>query len=50
MIFPEHLGLADIQKGIRAGKYFQGNLLISRENYLEANVSVRDQENFVSLF
>ncbi|XP_005105731.1 exosome complex exonuclease RRP44 [Aplysia californica] len=46
-LFPEHLGLAEIQKGIRSGKYLQGTLLISRENYLEANVSVRDQENMV---
>ncbi|BFZ19682.1 hypothetical protein BsWGS_22722 [Bradybaena similaris] len=47
IMFSEHLGLAEIQKGIRAGRLLQGTLLISRENYLEANVSVRDQERMV---
>lgn len=46
-LFAEHLGLAEMQRGIKSGKYSQGTLLISRENYLEANVSVRDRENFV---
>ncbi|CAG5119545.1 unnamed protein product, partial [Candidula unifasciata] len=47
IMFSEHLGLAEIQKGIRAGRYLQGTILISRENYLEANVSVRDQERMI---
>lgn len=46
-LFPEHLGLAEMQRGFRSGKFLQGTLLISRENYLEANVSVRDHDNFV---
>ncbi|GFN79180.1 exosome complex exonuclease rrp44, partial [Plakobranchus ocellatus] len=47
VMFAEHLGLAEIQRGIRAGRYMQGTLLISRENYLEAFVSVKDQEKMV---
>ncbi|KAH3778706.1 exosome complex exonuclease RRP44-like isoform X1 [Dreissena polymorpha] len=47
--FPEHLSLAEIQKGIRTGKYLQGTFLASRENYLEANVSVHNQEKMVFL-
>ncbi|XP_059142124.1 exosome complex exonuclease RRP44-like [Physella acuta] len=47
VLFSEHLGLADIQKGIRAGRFLQGTLLISRENYLEANVSVKDKDHMV---
>ncbi|GFR81945.1 exosome complex exonuclease RRP44 [Elysia marginata] len=47
VLFAEHLGLAEIQKGIRAGRFLQGTLLISRENYLEAYVSVKDQEKMI---
>ncbi|CAL1543487.1 unnamed protein product [Lymnaea stagnalis] len=47
VLFAEHLGLVEIQKGIRSGKYLQGTLLISRENYLEANVSVKDRDHMV---
>ncbi|KAK0045183.1 exosome complex exonuclease RRP44 [Biomphalaria pfeifferi] len=47
VIFAEHLGMAEIQKGIRSGKYLQGTILISRENYLEANVSIRDKDQMV---
>uniref|UniRef100_A0A2C9KY59 CSD1 domain-containing protein n=1 Tax=Biomphalaria glabrata TaxID=6526 RepID=A0A2C9KY59_BIOGL len=39
--------MAEIQKGIRSGKYLQGTILISRENYLEANVSIRDKDQMV---
>jgi len=46
-LFAEHLGLAEIQRGVRAGRLKQGTLLISRENYLEANVSIRDMEEMV---
>jgi len=47
ILFAEHLALAEIQRGVRAGRLKQGTLLISRENYLEANVSIRDQEEMV---
>ncbi|KAH9505754.1 exosome catalytic subunit dis3 [Bulinus truncatus] len=47
VLFAEHLGLAEVQKGIRSGKYLQGTILISRENYLEANVSIRDRDQMV---
>nr|KAI8762821.1 exosome complex exonuclease RRP44 [Biomphalaria glabrata] len=47
VLFAEHLGMAEIQKGIRSGKYLQGTILISRENYLEANVSIRDKDQMV---
>ena len=50
VLFAEHLGLAEIQKGVRAGRFMQGTLLISRENYLEAFVSVKDQEKMVICF
>ncbi len=46
-VFPEHLPLADIQRGIKAGKFLQGSFQASRENYLEAFVNVHDQEQQV---
>ncbi|ELU08883.1 hypothetical protein CAPTEDRAFT_225692 [Capitella teleta] len=48
-LFPEHLPLSEIQKGIRSGKFLQGTFQASRENYLEANVNVQDQEQAVFL-
>lgn len=48
-LFPEHLPLSEIQRGIKTGRYLQGNFLASRENYLEANVSVENQEKMVSM-
>lgn len=45
--FPEHLSLVELQRGIKSGRYLQGSFLASRENYLEANVSVHNQENMV---
>ena len=46
-MFPEHLSLSNIQRGIKTGKYLQGSFMASRENYLEANVSVHDQDRMV---
>jgi hypothetical protein len=43
-MFPEHLSLSNIQRGIKTGKYLQGSFMASREIYLEANVSVHDQD------
>ncbi|KAL5022343.1 hypothetical protein ScPMuIL_001498 [Solemya velum] len=45
--FPEHLPLSVIQKGIKTGRYLQGSFLASRDNYLEATVSVHNQEKMV---
>ena len=47
VIFPDHLPLVEIQRGIKSGKYLQGSFLASRENYLEANVSVHNAEKMV---
>ncbi|KAK7114496.1 exosome complex exonuclease RRP44-like [Littorina saxatilis] len=47
VLFPEHLHLSDIQRGIKSGRYHQGNVLASRENYLEANVSVGGLDKMV---
>ncbi|KAJ8302790.1 hypothetical protein KUTeg_019186 [Tegillarca granosa] len=45
--FPEHLSLSVIQKGIKSGKYVQGSYMASRENYLEAYVSVHDGDKMI---
>ena len=50
IIFPEHLKLADIQSGLKSGRLFQGNFQASRENYLEANVFLNDNEKFPQVF
>ncbi|KAK3086411.1 hypothetical protein FSP39_018074 [Pinctada imbricata] len=47
MQFPEHLPLSTIQKGLKTGKYLQGNYMASRENYLEAEVGVHDQDRMI---
>ncbi|XP_033754703.1 exosome complex exonuclease RRP44-like [Pecten maximus] len=47
LLFPEHLPLSEIQRGIKSGRYFQGSFMASRENYLEANVSVHDMDKMV---
>ncbi|XP_041376230.1 exosome complex exonuclease RRP44-like [Gigantopelta aegis] len=46
-LYPEHLALSELQRGIKSGKYLQGSFMASRENYLEGNVSVHDQEDMV---
>ena len=43
-LYPAHLGLAEIQQGLRTGKYVQGKFQPSRDNCLEANVNVHDSE------
>ncbi|XP_060081285.1 exosome complex exonuclease RRP44-like [Ylistrum balloti] len=47
LLFPEHLPLSEIQRGIKSGRYFQGSFMASRENYLEANVSIHDKDQMV---
>ena len=46
-VFPEHLPLSEIQKGLKSGKYLQGSFQTSRENYMEASVGVHDKEDRV---
>lgn len=46
-MFPEHLPLSEIQRGLKVGRYVQGTFQASRENYLEANVNVHDSEDQV---
>lgn len=50
IIFPEHMSLTDIQMGLKAGKLFQGSFQASRENYLEANVFLSDNEKYPQVF
>ncbi|UYV79579.1 DIS3 [Cordylochernes scorpioides] len=38
ILYPEHLPLAELLRGIRAGKYHQGKFQASRTNYLEGFV------------
>lgn len=47
--YTEHLPLAELQRGLKSGKYLQGSFQASRENYLEAMVSVHDEERMVSI-
>ncbi|PIK49709.1 hypothetical protein BSL78_13385, partial [Apostichopus japonicus] len=44
ILYPEHLGMAAIQRGIKEGQYRQGTFLASRENYREGFVSVPGEE------
>ena len=46
-VFPEHLPLSEIQRGLKSGKYLQGTFMASRENFLEGFVSVQDREDQV---
>lgn len=50
IIFPEHWKLSDIQAGLKSGKLFQGTYQSSRENYLEANVFLNDNETCPQIF
>lgn len=47
-VFPEHLPLSVIQKGLKSGKYLQGSFMASRENYLEGSVMVQGVDEPVS--
>ena len=47
VLFPEHLSLSDIQRGMKRGRYLQGTFQASRENYLEANVSTTSRDEMV---
>ena len=47
-VYPEHLPLSEIQRGIKTGRFLQGTFHASRENYLEANVNVHDSEDQVN--
>ena len=46
-LFPRHLSLADIQVGLRTGKYVQGKFQLSRDNCYEAYVNVYDRDEQV---
>lgn len=46
-LYPEHLPLSAIQQGVKSGRFIQGTFRASRDNYLEANVSVHDEEKQV---
>lgn len=48
-IFPPHLTVNDIHKGIKNGKLVQGTFAASRENYLEGFVNVEGMEKSVSI-
>lgn len=50
IIYPEHLKLSEIQSGIKAGRFYQGAFQSSRDNYLEANVFLHDNEKYPSIF
>jgi len=45
--YPEHLSMMEVQRGIKSGRYLQGTFRASRENYLEANVSIHGKEETV---
>jgi hypothetical protein len=49
IIFPEHVPVSEIQRGIKSGKYLQGTFQASRENYLEANVFIQDSEKYTQV-
>ena len=49
VLFPEHLSLSDIQRGMKSGRYLQGTFQASRENYLEANVSTTSRDEMVGV-
>lgn len=44
-VFPEHLPLSEIQRGLKSGRFVQGSFQASRENYMEANINVYDSED-----
>ena len=46
-VYPEHIPLSDIQKGLKLGRFHQGSFQTSRDNYLEALVSASDLEERV---
>ena len=48
-MFPEHIPLSEIQKGLKSGKYLQGKFMASMENYMEGWVSVQDREQQVDM-
>ena len=48
-VFPAHLSLVEINRGLKAGKYVQGKFHPSRDNCLEAYVAVYDRENQVQI-
>jgi exosome complex exonuclease DIS3/RRP44 len=50
IIFPEHKKMSEVQSGLKSGRLFQGSFQASRENYLEANVFLHDNEKYPQLF
>ncbi len=49
VLFPDHLTSAQIQSGIKSGRYKQGAFQASRENYREAYINVHGEEKQVSV-
>jgi exosome complex exonuclease DIS3/RRP44 len=41
-VFPAHLPLSEVQRGLKSGRLVQGTYQASRENYLEGNVMTED--------
>ncbi len=44
-MFPAHLPLSEIQRGLKSGRFLQGSFQASRENYLEANVMLASKDD-----
>ncbi|XP_013415893.1 exosome complex exonuclease RRP44 [Lingula anatina] len=42
---PEHVSIAEVQKGLKSGRYLQGSFQASRDNCLEAVVFIQDKED-----
>jgi len=42
--------MSEVQSGLKSGRLFQGSFQASRENYLEANVFLHDNEKYPQLF
>jgi exosome complex exonuclease DIS3/RRP44 len=50
IIFPEHMRMSDMQSGLKSGRLHQGTFQSSRENYLEANVFLYENEKYPQVF
>uniref|UniRef100_A0A131YT94 Exosome complex exonuclease RRP44 n=1 Tax=Rhipicephalus appendiculatus TaxID=34631 RepID=A0A131YT94_RHIAP len=48
-IYPEHLPQAELHLGIKSGRFEQGKFQASRDNYLEGNVVLGDDEESRSI-
>ena len=50
IIFSEHLRLSEIQRGLKSGRLLQGAFQASRDNYLEAQVFIQNNEKYSQVF